>query len=288
VSEIDILRRLATLAGGGKGVVRGIGDDCAILRIPQGAELLIHTDMLIEDVHFRRRTHSAKAIGAKTLARGLSDVAAMGGTPRWALLSLAVPGWAEGRFLKAFYDGLLALGKQHGVALVGGDLAKSDRLSADIVILGTAPIGQALRRDTAKPGDGIYVSGALGHAAASRWREAPEPRLALGRWLRGRATACMDLSDGLSIDLHRLCWESKVSAGLDREPPRALQATPDQALHGGEDYELLFTTTKKMPKRYRGLAITRVGTIMAGSRGRVTLLGKELKAGGWDHFRKAR
>ena len=206
MNELELIRKLAARRQAGSGVVRGIGDDCAILRVPPGDELLIHTDMTVEDVHFRRKTHTAAQIGAKTLARGVSDVAAMGGTPRWALVSLALPKWAGEQFLAGFYDGMMGLARRFKVSLVGGDLTRAKQLTADIVILGTAPRGKALRRDTAKPGDGIYVSGALGHAAASKYLEVPEPRLTLGRWLVGKACACMDLSDGLAIDLHRLCW----------------------------------------------------------------------------------
>jgi thiamine-monophosphate kinase len=285
MNEVEIVRRLAARARGGAGVVRGIGDDCAILRIPPGEELLVHTDLTVENVHFGRGTHTARGLGHKTLARGLSDMAAMGGTPRWALVSLALPGWATARFLGGFYDGLLALARAHGTALVGGDFSRAALFVADIVILGSAPRGKALRRDTAKAGDTIYVSGALGGAAASKYRALPEPRIALGRWLRTRATACMDLSDGLSIDLMRLCWESGVAAELDREPPRARGATKRQALHGGEDYELLFTARRAIPPAFEGVALTPAGRIVAGPRGRVRLLGRPLEPRGWDHFR---
>ena len=289
MNELELIRKLAgrqQSIGSSKraGVIRGIGDDCAILRVPAGDELLIHTDMTVEDVHFRRRTHTAAQIGAKTLARGLSDVAAMGGTPRWALVSLALPKWAREPFLEGFYDGLLELARRFKVVIVGGDLTRARQLTADIVILGTAPNGKALRRDTAKPGDGIYVSGTLGHAAASKYLEIPAPRLALGRWLRGKASACMDLSDGLTMDLHRLCWESKAAAVLSVDPPTAPGATVKQALRGGEDYELLFTSTQKLPRSYRGLALTRVGTIVRGPRGRVKLNSSVLAPTGWDPF----
>jgi thiamine-monophosphate kinase len=285
MNEQDVVRRLASRRQPAAGVVRGIGDDCAILRLPPREELLIHTDLTIENIHFRRSTHTARAVGQKTLARGLSDIAAMGGTPRWALLSLALPDWVCGQFLNDFYDGVFALGERFHVSVVGGDLSRARQFAADVVILGSAPRGKALRRDTAKHGDGVYISGSLGHAAASKYREIPEPRIALGRWLRSRATACMDLSDGLSLDLHRLCWESKVAAELDRDPPLAPRATRQQALSGGEDYELLFTASRKLPAAFQGLSLTRIGTIVKGPRGRVKLGGKPLKAAGWDHFR---
>lgn len=267
-----------------------IGDDCAVLRPAPGEDLLVTTDLLVEGVHFRRGAIPARSLGHKTLARGLSDIAAMGGLPRWAFVSVAVPRWANERILNAYYDGLLTLAREHRVQVAGGDLSRSREFTADIVVLGAVPRGKALLRSTARPGDAIYVSGTLGHAAASKYTDLSEPRLALGRWLRARATSCMDLSDGLSLDLHRLCWESRVAADLDADfsktPPRARRATSEQALHGGEDYELLFTASKKIPSAACGLPLTRIGTIVAGRRGRVTLHGRKLEQRGWDHFRR--
>ena len=178
------------------GVVLGIGDDCAIVR-PRGAreDWLYTTDMLIEGTHFRRETHGARDVGWKALARGLSDIAAMGGEARFCLLSLALAGWVDARWLDGFYDGLLALAARAGAALIGGDLARTDRVMCDIVVAGTVPRGKALRRDGARAGDAIYVSGALGGSAlglasgrGKAWlrHKRPEPRLALGRFLRTR------------------------------------------------------------------------------------------------------
>jgi len=280
--------------------VLGIGDDCAIFR-PRGSadDLLFTTDMLIENTHFRRETHTAAQAGWKTLARGLSDIAAMGGEPRFCLLSLAVPEWADARWLDGFYRGLLALAGQAGTPLVGGDLARGSSLMADIVVCGAVPRGQALRRDGARPGDAIYVSGTLGGSAlglatgrGQAWaRHArPAPRLALGRFLRERvgATAAMDLSDGLSLDLHRLCLACGLSAEI-AEPPRYPRATLEQALHGGEDYELLFTAPAKarVPRRFQGLPLTRIGTMHQGRKGAVELNRAPLAPLGYDHFRQS-
>src|SRR5450432_554512 len=194
------------------GLILGIGDDCAIFR-PRGSaeDLLFTTDMLIEGVHFLRETHTAADIGWKSLARGLSDIAAMGGEPRFCLLSLALAPWSDARWLDSFYRGLLALAQSAGATLMGGDLARSSLVMADIVVAGTVPRGKALRRDGARAGDAVYVSGALGGSALGlatgsgrAWarHKRPEPRLALGRFLREKvATAAMDLSDGLSLDL---------------------------------------------------------------------------------------
>ncbi len=301
MNEAALLRQIRAGAGRlrGAGVVVGIGDDCAVYR-PRGAaeDLLLTTDWLIEEVHFRRATHPASAVGWKALARGLSDIAAMGGEPRLCLLSLALAPWTTRRWVEGFFRGFRSLARAAGVKLVGGDLARADRLACDIVVLGTVPRGEALRRDGARPGDEIYVSGRLGGSAlglaAGRgpaWRRhlKPEPRLALGRFLRRRlgATAAMDLSDGLSLDLHRLCLASGAAAELEGGLPVFPGATLDQALHGGEDYELLFTVPAgaRVPRRWAGLPLTRIGRIIRGRAGSVVLAGEPLKALGWDHFR---
>jgi thiamine-monophosphate kinase len=280
------------------GVVLGIGDDCAIVR-PRGAseDWLYTTDMLIEGTHFRRDTHGAADVGWKALARGLSDIAAMGGEARFSLLSLAVASWVDARWVDGFYRGLLALAARAGVALIGGDLARTDRVMCDIVVAGTVPRGKALRRDGARSGDAVYVSGALGGSAlglaAGRGRawerhKRPEPRLALGRFLRTRlaATAAMDLSDGLSLDLHRLCAASGLRAEISA-PPVYRGATLEQALHGGEDYELLFTAPARVrvPDEFEGLALTRLGTMRKGAAGTVEMDGEPLPPLGYDHLR---
>ena len=234
----------------------GIGDDCAIYSPRGGAEdLLFTTDLLLEDIHFRRTTHRAQDVGHKALARGLSDIAAMGGEPRFCLLSLAVPEWADSSWVDRFYDGLLELAGRSGAVLAGGDLARAEKLACDVTVCGGVPKNEALLRSGARPGDAIYVSGRLGGSALGlstgkgpAWKRhlRPEPRLALGRFLRQRlaATAAMDLSDGLSLDLNRMCVASRVSAAIEA-PPVFPGASMDQALHGGEDYELLFTLPPK-------------------------------------------
>jgi thiamine-monophosphate kinase len=273
----------------------GMGDDCAIFR-PRGKreELVFTTDMLIEDVHFRRATHSAGQVGHQALARGLSDIAAMGAEPRFCLLSVAFPKWADARWIDRFFDGFLTLARETGTELAGGDLARAAKLMCDVVVCGAAPAGKALRRDGARAGDSIYVSGRLGVSAlglatkrGAAWRRhlRAEPRLALGRFLRTRASAAMDLSDGLSIDLQRMCVASGVSAEIDA-PPLFRGATLDQGLHGGEDYELLFTArpTVRMPEIFAGVALTRIGKIQRGIPGEIRLAGEPLPIKGYDHF----
>jgi thiamine-monophosphate kinase len=302
--RIERIRRLAGSAPRGSGVVLGIGDDCAIFR-QRGAneDLVFTTDMLVEDVHFRRETHRPEDAGWKALARGLSDIAAMGATPRFCLVSLALAPWADAGWVDGFYRGLLRLAQREKTVLAGGDLGRAAKVMCDIVVCGSVPRGRALRRAGAHAGDGIYVSGALGGSAlglsqlglemgagrARRRHLKPEPRIALGRFLREkvRATAAMDLSDGLSLDLRRLGLESGLSAVIEA-PPVFPGASLEQALDGGEDYELLFTagTRARVPGSFEGLPLTRLGTMRKGRPGAVLLEGARLPPLGYDHFRK--
>jgi len=281
-------------------LVVGIGDDCAIFR-PRGAreDLLFTTDLLLDGVHFRTETHRAENVGHKALARGLSDIAAMGGEPRFCLVSLSVPPSTPDSWVDGFYRGLLRLAGRYSTALAGGDLARSPMLGCDIVVCGAVPRGLALRRDGARAGDGIYVSGRLGGSAlglasgtGAAWKRhlRPEPRIALGCFLRKklRATAAMDLSDGLSLDLRRMCLASGLAAEIE-EPPPFRGATVEQALHGGEDYELLFTLAPhaRPPRSFERIQLTRVGTMRKGRAGEVRLHGRRLDPLGYDHFRKS-
>jgi thiamine-monophosphate kinase len=274
MNELDLIERIRRMSRGGRGMALGIGDDCAIFRPRAGEDLLFTTDQMIEDVHFRLSERPG-AIGQRALARSLSDIAAMGGEPRFCLVSLAVPG--NEMWIEAFYRGLLRLAKRTGTVLAGGDLAHSRRIYCDVMVCGAIARGRALRRDGARPGDALYVSGRLGKP----WDRRIEPRLALGKSLVGRATACIDVSDGLSIDLHRLCLASGVTAELDRVPV-ARGATIERALHGGDDYELLFTLR---PGVTAPRGVTCIGTIVKGAAGAVRFQGKLLQPLGYDHFR---
>jgi thiamine-monophosphate kinase len=297
IKILEEIRRRAALPRG-RGLVLGIGDDCAIYR-PRGSpeDLLFTTDLLLEDVHFRRATHPPEAVGHKALARGLSDIAAMGGVPRFCLLSLAVDERTGQAWMQRFYNGLLRLSRKAGVSLAGGDLARADKIACDIVVCGAVPRDRALRRDGARAGDAIYVSGRLGGSAlglaagkGAAWARhlRPEPRLTLGVLLRERAgaSAAMDLSDGLSMDLHRLALASGLEARIE-PPPRFPGASLEQALDGGEDYELLFTVrpSVRIPPRLGGVALTRIGCLRKGRAGAVYLSDHPLPALGYDHFR---
>jgi len=327
--ELDLLREIRRRATGGghRGGIRlGIGDDCALLGLEQGEELAVTTDLSIAGRHFRMDWHPPESVGHRTLARGLSDLAAMGARPVAAFLSLGVPREltvAHGRdraWVERFLDGLLQLAQAHKAPLAGGDLAESPMAVADIVLVGAVPAGRALRRSGARPGDLLYVTGGLGGAAAglaelgrsaakssgrgagrgaaSARRRAhlyPQPRVAQGLALerRGLAAAAIDLSDGLSTDLGHLCEASGVMAVIHQEwLPLAEGASLEQALHGGEDYELLFAArpSVRVPRSISGVTVTRIGEVKRKRSGDSAILmdagGKQepLESRGWEHF----
>ena len=275
MSELAIVEKIRRLRERGPGITLGIGDDCAIYRPLPNEELLFTADQSVEGVHFLP-DQPPSIIGHNALARSLSDIAAMGGDPRFCLVSLAAPPKRADKFIDAFYRGLMALARRTRTVLAGGDLAHSDKIYCDVMVCGSTARGKALRRSGARPGDLLYVSGRLGKP----WGGRIQPRLALGRALRGQATSCMDLSDGLSLDLHRLCLASGVAAIVDRIPI-VRGATLDRALHGGEDYELLFTLPpRKSPPRATAL----IGSIVKGRAGVVRFQGQPLPPRGYDHF----
>jgi len=282
-----------------RNAVLGVGDDAALIAPSPGFEIAATVDMLLEGRHFFAGAE-AEALGHKTLAVNLSDLAAMGAMPRWALLALALPSVDEG-WLAAFARGFFALADAHGVDLVGGDTTRGPR-NLCVTVLGEVPAGKALRRSGAKGGDSIWVSGTLGDAALAiahrlgrirlegadladceRTLARPAPRVALGLALRGIASAVIDVSDGLVGDLGHVLDASRIGATIDidalpRSSAMAAQlagAQRDVALQcllaGGDDYELVFTA---LPSRRdavaaaaasAGVAVTRIGRIEAGS-----------------------
>jgi thiamine-monophosphate kinase len=313
LSEKKLIQQIRRSARVGGSVVTGIGDDCAVLKVPPGHELLVTTDFTIENVHFRRDWHRPEVVGRRCLTRGLSDIAAMGGDPRAAFLSLAVASDVPRKWVDRFLKGLLDLAEEFNVPLAGGDTAQSaSGIQADIVVVGSVPKGKAVLRSGAKPGDQIYVTGALGGSAAVLARLAeskaaraeylrhfqPTARVAVGQWLRQRGivSAMIDLSDGLSTDLEHICQESHVGAEIEAETiPRAQvgrgkkRVALEFALHGGDDYELLFTSAAAVPTQVAGVKVTRIGrtTRTTGMR-LIAADGKQqpLKAGGWEHFKE--
>lgn len=321
--EAEWLRDLQRRFPAGGGVRVGIGDDAAVLTGDPRRDWVVTTDLLVEGVHYLPGAQPARAVGWKALARSLSDIAAMGARPRYALVALAVPRTTPAAWVKQFFAGVEALARRHRVKVAGGDLSSAPQVVADVQVLGEVEKGRALLRRGARPGDTIVVSGTLGLSqlglAALRYRVAagrpllqqarrahfyPQPRLRLARTLAARGVrALIDVSDGLSTDLAHLCEASRVGARLfaDRIPvvklsvplARRFRTTEmELGLHGGEDYELLFSlpTCKagRLPKRLAGVNLTAIGEItrerkivLVDAKGRERLL----KPQGWDHFR---
>lgn len=315
LGEFDLIRRFFTRRGVHRAeTVLGIGDDCALLRCPEAWELAVTVDTLVAGVHFLADT-DPEGLGHKVLAVNLSDLAAMGAEPRWATLALTLPGVDE-RWLEAFARGFFRLAERYGVELVGGDTTRGP-LSITVQALGWVPAGRAIRRSGARPGDRVYVSGALGSAGLGlkiRLRqtavvaadavarlERPEPRVEAGRRLRGLAGACIDISDGLAADLGHILAASGVGAtiDLDRIPSTpAVQGyiaeTGDWSLplNAGDDYELCFTVPGgKQDELARclagaGSAAFEIGRIETEPGLRLQRAGRpvRLDAAGYDHF----
>ncbi len=323
MGEFDLIRRFF-LRAPGAGTILGIGDDCALLRPPEaGQALAISSDMLIEGRHFFAGTDPA-AVGHKSLAVNLSDLAAMGAEPLGFTLAIALPTVDE-KWIEAFCRGMFELAERHTCPLVGGDTTRGP-LAISITVFGQVPPGQALRRDRAQAGDEIWVSGPLGGAAfavaqragrsgrggrvhepvderAARRLDWPQPRLALGRSLRGIAHAAIDLSDGLAGDLRHVLDASAGEDGLAADlaagdiplDPCLAQEPPDQALtfalRGGDDYELLFTASADAHQEVRALCpeAGMIGRLRAGHG--ILLTGRDgaavpFEGTGFDHFSK--
>jgi len=296
-SEADMIRRIQQIAAdqANRRLILSIGDDAAAFRPRPGYLILVSTDALVEGIHFDFKYCSADDVGWKALAVNLSDIAAMGGMPLYVTTSIALPREVASSFVPRFYRGLTAIARQHGVTLIGGDTCRSPQgVFVDVTIVGEVEPRHLLTRKGAKPGDLIYVTGELGGSAAgmellSRSRRAPVrsavakrhlrplPRCSAARFLaqRNLASAMIDLSDGLSTDLGHLCEHSGVggiveaaripvarTAGRHRE----LADSPlHYALHGGEDYELLFTVpsqlSRRIPKEIGGVPAHKIGWI---------------------------
>jgi thiamine-monophosphate kinase len=329
-TEGELVKWLRTLRKGKSSQVRmGVGDDAAVVRVGRDRDLILTADLSIEGVHFDARLHPARSVGHRALARSLSDIAAMGGIPRFALISIALPHAISRAWVEDFYLGVMDLASRFQVEMIGGDTSIVRRIAmVDVTLAGEVPRGKELLRSGAHPGDMIYVSGRLGQSArgleilksrarkSKRAREErpdkaeteaalgahlyPEPRCPLGRWLQSARipSALMDISDGLSTDLLRLCESSGVGARVDAgRIPGPLGLPPEHslelALNGGEDYELLFAVprrkVRKVPRSYRGIPLHCIGQM---HRSRDILLvhqdGRQapLEPAGYDHFIK--
>ncbi len=333
--ESEVIRRIARAIqarGAGRGGLRlGIGDDAAVIKAGGRTDWVISCDVFLEGVHFVGEKHPPDSVGYKSLARAASDLVAMGAVPRMFLLTLALPARRSGAWLDRFLEGMSRAARELGMCLIGGDTSRSPTVSISITVLGEVVEGRAVRRSGARPGDIIYVSGRLGraqlglelvnHSGPRELRKLikdqsrlmqphlyPKIPVALGAWLGKQrvASAMMDISDGLSTDLARLCTASGVGARLwaERIPcvviPGGvakqlgkLKSDPlEMALNGGDDYELLFTVPPRRAKRLQGAPgfreIAAIGEI---ERGKQIVLtdadgrARGLKPGGWDSFR---
>jgi len=314
--EFDLIARHFTRAT--PGAVLGVGDDCALLAPTPGMQLAVSSDMLLEGRHFSPQDSPA-GLGHKSLAVNLSDLAAMGATPRWATLAIALPEENDA-WLTAFARGFFRMADQHGIELVGGDTTRG-ALTLSITVIGEVPPGQALRRDGARAGDDVWVSGTIGSAAlALAYRQGrlfmeqidaakvlpalylPTPRVELGIALRGIATSAIDISDGLLGDLGHILERSHVGAALEFAALPTLPVAQaylqeavarDCVLAGGDDYELCFTAPADRREavgaaaKAAGVAVTRIGRITAESG--LTLIGTDgqpmpFEHTGYDHF----
>lgn len=320
-----IRRRIPSFEGGALRL--GIGHDAALIR-PEGGDWVVTCDQFLEGVHFLADKHPPESVGYKALARATSDVVAMAARPRFFLMSLTLPAERTGSWLNKMLSGMARASRAFGLRLAGGDTARSPaksrggRIALNLMVLGETSHGRTTGRRGAKPGDGIYVTGVLGRAQLGlelllrglagrrKYRRLlaahyyPTLPLDFALWLgrRNLPSAMMDISDGLSTDLTRLCKASGVGARIyaDQIPvvsvPRSLPQMAvlgglSLALHGGEDYGLLFTTPRKAVRRIPGTfgrtRITRIGEVVGGSGvTMVTVDGKvsSLRPGGWDHF----
>ena len=327
--ESELIKKIDEAFGGRRNALRqvrlGIGDDAALFRPRAGHEIILTCDWFLEGTHFLREKHPPDSVGWKCLARAASDIAAMGGVPRCFLLSLALPVSHTGRWLDEFLGGLRRASRKFQCVLAGGDTTRRSQILINVTVVGEVQSGRALLRSGARPGDLVFVSGRLGEAELGlqllkrgrQWASSkdprlkkhlyPEPRLALGKWLAKKRLprAMMDLSDGLSSDLPRLCAASSVGARLEtakipvaRASNRDLEdraAVLQLALHGGDDYELLFTVPARransLPRSFRGLFLTSIGIVTSDKK--IVLVddsGREqrLDPGGWDPFRARR
>ena len=271
LEELKILEKLLPELRQDASVVLGPGDDCAVLKTSEGTELLAAVDQLARDVHYTADTPPGLA-GEKLLKRNLSDIAAMGGEPRWALLTVAAGG-RDAAWVLEFCRGVGRCAAKYHVPVAGGDLAglKADTEVATLTILGEVPAGRAIRRCGARPGDALYVTGEVGNSFATGHHLTFSPRLDEGVFLRGKATAMLDISDGLLLDASRLARASQVDLKLDAAhvPLRSGAKLPD-ALSDGEDYELLFTAPPGLEKLWKSdlAKLTRIGEVLPGT-GRV-------------------
>ena len=293
LGEFGLIDLLKKHQGSGTPVVKGIGDDTAVVPLDAKRYLLLTTDMLMEGVHFERKA-SPRAIGYKALACSISDIAAMGGRPRYALVSLGVPGSLSWAFVRDLYEGMDTLARKFGVAVVGGDTIKSAKLVINVALTGEANKADVVYRSGARPGDLIFVTGPLGKSLSTGWHLKFVPRVKEARYLVDhiKPTSMIDISDGLAADLGHILEESKVGAVLEETKiPRRSGAHLRQALYDGEDFELLFTVPRRrvaLLHRQKRFSFYPIGEIVPRNKGLilrdVSQKLKRITPGGYTHF----
>lgn len=267
IGEVGLIDRIRRRLSRDSSVIVGIGDDAALLQRPAKGRLLFASDMLIEGVHFDRKRLPAAQIGWKALAVNISDIAAMGGIPHWAVVSIGLPPKTPVRFVDALYSGLNRCARRYHVSVVGGDTVRAPQVVIDVAIVGSVAPKHAVLRSGARVGDALFVTGALGGSYASRRHARFLPRLAEAQKLLHcvRVHALMDLSDGLAIDLWHMSRASKVALRIEaaRIPVSRSARTLRHALTDGEDFELLFAVSRadcaRVPGRIGSCPITRIG-----------------------------
>lgn len=300
VGERGLIARVGRRCARTRAVEVGIGDDAAVLALfpsrGHGARLLLASDMLVEGVHFHRRTVPPQWIGWKALACTVSDIAAMGGRPCAAVVSLGVPRQTSVRFVDELYRGLARCARRFGLAIVGGDTVRAPRIVIDVAILGLAPSGRVTLRSAARVGDVVFVTGRLGGALASGRHARFIPRLREAQWLVTHLPvhAMIDLSDGLGADLWQVARASRVTVRIEasRIPTAAKVLTLQQALWDGEDFELLFAVPRRaaarVPHTIGACPVTRIGTVVRRGAGvelqHANGAVRPLRANGFRHF----
>lgn len=300
INEDRFIGRVIERLGFSADVVVPPGDDCAAIRLPDGRLQLLAVDQVVADVHYHgpdsESPTTPELAGRKLLARNLSDIAAMGGVPRFALVCLAAPPAASEEWLLAFMDGLADLAEQVGVQIIGGDLGQAGQHVGSLTIIGEVAAERVLLRDRARPGDRVLVTGSFGGSLDSGRHLQFQPRIVEGQWLSRYARCAIDASDGLLKDLGRIAQASDVSVELDlKKVPVHADSDLRGALLDGEDYELILTlpeaqATEALVAWPHELSLTCIGTCLAASEARPVLTdadGEDLLAtwtGGWDHF----
>lgn len=295
LGEFGLIDQIRKQIGKSSSVVQGVGDDTAVVALSPKKHLLLTTDMLLEGVHFTLKM-PARGIGHKALAASISDIAAMGGTPRYAVVSLGVPPSCPWQFVSRLYQGMKAVAKKFNTDIVGGDTVKSNKIIINVALAGEVKRNEVVYRNGAKKGDQIFVTGPLGKSLLTGRHLRFIPRIAQAHYLvrNSKPTAMIDISDGLAVDLGHLLTESRVGAIIEeKQIPRRRGASLNNALYDGEDFELLFTlpptkARKLMLQKRKGSSFYRIGEIGDRRKGLQlkTANGtfKKLKYKGYTHF----